>query len=83
MSLQGQRIPSGCCNPKGRKDMSIPSGCCNPKGSGKLQLLLLMRWDFRFTGPKVPLKGLLEGQSIYYLGTWTLRDLGVSVNRGH
>ena len=30
-----------------------------------------------YFGPKVPIQGLLSGQSIYYLGTWTLRVRGV------
>ena len=27
-------------------------------------------------GPNVPIQGVLSGQCIYYMSTWTLRDFG-------
>ena len=29
--------------------------------------------DILYFGPNVPIEGLLEGQCIYYMSTWTLR----------
>ena len=34
-----------------------------------------------YFGPEVPMEGVLSCQSIYYLGTWTLRALGADTDR--